>query len=112
MSGPSPGGLLGVLIDYGPAILVVSVLLVAASLVRRRRSTAVAAITAGALLYWGMYAQPSYPVMFGECGGGLRRMGRRLPVGRPIPRPCPARVIPSTLTTVLVMVSATFFVSW
>ncbi|MGH3570622.1 MAG: hypothetical protein ACRDUW_02140 [Pseudonocardiaceae bacterium] len=64
MTGPPPGGLLGALIEYGPVILIVSVLLVTASVALRRPPATVPAGAAGALLYWGMYAQPSYPVMY------------------------------------------------
>ncbi|MGQ0575500.1 MAG: hypothetical protein ACT4RN_15035 [Pseudonocardia sp.] len=64
MTGPTQGGLIGVLIEYGPIILVVSVVLVTVSVALHRPLGAVPALAAGALLYWGMYAQPSYPVMY------------------------------------------------
>ena len=57
-------GLLGALIEYGPIILIASILLVTASLALRRPLAAVPALAAGAMLYWGMYAQSSYPVMY------------------------------------------------
>lgn len=64
MASSPAGGVLGVLTGFGPGILVVSVLLVTASLAWRRTLAAVPALAAGVLLYWGMYAQSSYPVMY------------------------------------------------
>ncbi len=71
MSSSPPGGVLGVLTGYGPGILIVSVLLVTASLTWRRAFAAVPALAAGVLLYWGMYAQSSYPVMYLSLGLGF-----------------------------------------
>jgi len=65
------GWVLGVLTEYGPGILIVSVLLVTASLAWRRALAAVPALAAGVLLYWGMYAQSSYPVMYLVLGLGF-----------------------------------------
>jgi len=59
-----PGGVLGALVTYGPELLVVSVLLVAASFALRRPVAALPAVVAGALLYWGMYAQASVALMY------------------------------------------------
>ncbi|WP_298800437.1 hypothetical protein [uncultured Pseudonocardia sp.] len=64
MDGPAPGGVLGVLTADGPLILGVSVLLVSLGLGLRRPVAAIPALAAGAVLYWGMYAQPSYPLMY------------------------------------------------
>ena len=67
MSGASAntqGGFLGFLLEYGPLILVISVALVTLGLALRRPWAAVPALAAGAVLYWGMYAQPSYVVMY------------------------------------------------
>ncbi|MDQ3716078.1 MAG: hypothetical protein M3381_08700 [Actinomycetota bacterium] len=64
MAGAQPDGLLGVLIEYGPIILITSILLVAAGLSLRRPAAVVPALAAGAVMYWGMYAQPSYPMMY------------------------------------------------
>jgi len=64
MAGSPPGGFLGVLTEYSPGILIVSVLLVTTSLAWRRALAAVPALAARVLLYWGMYAQSSYPVMY------------------------------------------------
>lgn len=58
-----PGGPVGVLIEFGPQLLAASVLLVTAGLASRRRMAAVPAGAAGALLWWGMYAQRSLTVM-------------------------------------------------
>lgn len=57
-------GLLGLLLDLGPYLLVASVLLVTAGVALRQPVAAVPALAAGGLLYWGMYGQPSYPVMY------------------------------------------------
>ena len=65
-----PGGVLGVLVTIGPELLVVSVLLVTVSLALRRRAAAVPALAAGALLYWGMYAQASDAVMYATIAVG------------------------------------------
>jgi len=52
------------LLTYGPALLVASIVLVTLSVAVRRPLAAVPALLWGALLYWGMYSQPSYPVMY------------------------------------------------
>ena len=64
MATPAPGGPLGRLIESGPQILAVSALLVTAGLARRRPLAAVPAAAAGALLWWGMYAQANLGVMY------------------------------------------------
>jgi hypothetical protein len=67
MSGASAntqGGFLGFLLEYGPLILLVSVALVTIGLALRRPRAAVPSLAAGAVLYWGMYAQASYLVMY------------------------------------------------
>jgi len=56
---PPRYGLVGTLTDVGPAILVVSTLLVTLGVGLRRPLAAVPALAAGAVLYWGMYAQYS-----------------------------------------------------
>lgn len=61
---PTQGGFLGFLLEYGPFILLVSVALVTIGLALRRSWAAVPALAAGAVLYWGMYAQASYFVMY------------------------------------------------
>ena len=71
MAGPPQGGVLGVLTTYGPVILAVSILLVTLSLGLRRPVAAIPALAAGAVLYWGMYAQPSYPVMYLTLAAGF-----------------------------------------
>lgn len=65
-----PGGVLGVLVTIGPELLVVSALLVTVSLALRRRVAAIPALAAGALLYWGMYAQASDAVMYATIAVG------------------------------------------
>ena len=64
MATPSPGGPAGVLIEYGPQILAASELLVTGALARRRLPAAVPAAAAGALMWWGIYAQASTTVMY------------------------------------------------
>ena len=58
-------GWLDALLRYGPVILIVSVLLIAASVALRRRLAALPAIGGGLILYVGMYAQPNLAVMYG-----------------------------------------------
>lgn len=72
MAGMGPGhqgmadvpGWLEALLSFGPVILIVSVLLVAASVTLRRRLAAVPAIGGGLILYVGMYAQPNLALMY------------------------------------------------
>ena len=79
-------GLLGVLLRIGPGLLIASVLLITAAFaLSRRPRAAVPALLAGALLYWGMYAQPSLTLMYASitsatppgppstCGCGTNR---------------------------------------
>jgi hypothetical protein len=61
---------LGILVTIGPELLVVSVLLVTVSLALRRRIAAIPALVAGALLYWGMYAQGSDALMYATIAVG------------------------------------------
>ena len=65
-----PGGVLGFLVTIGPELLVVSILLVTVSLALRRRAAALPALVAGALLYWGMYAQGSDALMYATIAVG------------------------------------------
>lgn len=65
-----PDGLLGVLVAIGPELLVVSILLVTASLALRRRVAIAPAFVGGAILYWGMYAQSSDAVMYATMAAG------------------------------------------
>jgi hypothetical protein len=58
------GGLMGFLLESGPTILLISVALVTLGLALRRPWTAAPSLAAGAVLYWGMYEQPSYLVMY------------------------------------------------
>ncbi len=59
----SPGWF-DVLLRWGPEILVVSVLLIVASVALRRQWAALPAIGGGLILYGGMYAQPNLAVMY------------------------------------------------
>ncbi len=63
-SGTTQGGFLGFLLESGPTILLISVALVTAGLALRRPWTAAPSLAAGAVIYWGMYEQASYPVMY------------------------------------------------
>ena len=74
MTGPgpgAPGGMLGALVRAGPWLMVASALLVAAAFALTRRPvTAIPALLTGALLYAGMYAQSSLPVMYASIAVG------------------------------------------
>jgi len=63
-SGATQGGFMGFLLESGPIILLVSVALVTLGLVLRRPWTAAPSLAAGAVIYWGMYEQASYLVMY------------------------------------------------
>jgi len=56
---------LDALLRWGPEILVVSVLLIVASVALRRRWATLPAIGGGLILYIGMYVQPNLAVMYG-----------------------------------------------
>jgi hypothetical protein len=56
---------LDVPLRWGPEILVVSVLLIVASVALQRRWAALPAIGGGLILYIGMYVQPNLAVMYG-----------------------------------------------
>ncbi len=57
-------GWLDAILRFGPEILIVSVLLIVASVALRRRSAALPAIGGGVVLYVGMYAQPNLALMY------------------------------------------------
>ena len=66
-----PGGALGALVRIGPWLIVASALLVTAAFALTRRPvTAIPALAAGAVLYAGMYAQNSLPVMYASIAVG------------------------------------------
>jgi hypothetical protein len=66
-----PGGALGALVRIGPWLIVLSALLVTAAFALTRRPlTAIPALAAGAVLYAGMYAQNSLPVMYASVAVG------------------------------------------
>ena len=66
-----PSGALGTLVRIGPWLIVASALLVTAALALTRRPlTAIPALAAGAVLYAGMYAQNSLPVMYASIAVG------------------------------------------
>ena len=65
------GGALGALVRLGPWLIVASALLVTAAFALTRRPvTAIPALVAGAVLYAGMYAQNSLPVMYASIAVG------------------------------------------
>lgn len=57
-------GFLGAMNTAGPAILVVSMVLVAVSFALRRPLAGAVVLLAGGVLYWGMYGQTSIAVMY------------------------------------------------
>lgn len=69
-SGPL-AGLLAALAQHGPAILVVSTLAITLAVALRRPLAAIPILAAGALLYWGMYLQPTLPAMYVSIVLGL-----------------------------------------
>ena len=71
-TGPAvAGSVLGALIRSGPWLLLTSVLLVTAAFALSRRPvTALPALLAGGVLYAGMYAQSSPPVMYAGIAVG------------------------------------------
>ena len=71
-TGPgAPGGALGALVRIGPWLMLTSVaLMTAAFTLTRRPVTALPALLAGAVLYAGMYAQRSLPVMYASIAVG------------------------------------------
>lgn len=92
---PTQGGFLGFLLEHGPVILLVSVALVTIGLALRRPWAAAPSLAAGGVLYWGMYAQPDYVVMYVSLALGFtawaalyrwtlsgQRKALQLPLGR------------------------------
>ncbi len=55
---------LGVLVDEGPLITAISVVLIALSLRLRRKAAVLPAFLGGGLIYWGMYQQADMPLMY------------------------------------------------
>ncbi len=64
-------GVLGALLNAGPAILVVSTVAIAVAFAIRRSIAVLPALAGGALLYWGMYGQGDLMVMYGAIVAGL-----------------------------------------
>ncbi len=62
--GSTPHGLLGLLRQAGPALLIASIVLVTVALALRRPAAAAPALLAGAVLYAGMYSQSNAAVMY------------------------------------------------
>lgn len=59
------------LLDNGPTILVVSIVLVTLALALRGRAASVAATFVGAAMYWGMYVQADGTIMYVTIAVGL-----------------------------------------
>jgi hypothetical protein len=59
------------LVLLGPAILVTSVLVLAVAVAIRRRLASLPALVGGSILYLGMYAQPSLPMMYTAMALGI-----------------------------------------
>ena len=74
-SGHAIGGqsldILALLLRTGPLILLVSIAAITLSLALRRWVTAIPALLAGGIIYWGMYGQPNLSVMYITIGVGL-----------------------------------------
>lgn len=70
MSGGSPptheASWLTFLLQYGPEILGISVLFISISFFLKRKIAVIPGMVGGAILYWGMYMQPSVPWMYGS----------------------------------------------
>jgi hypothetical protein len=70
-TGSGHPGVLGALVRVGPWLIVASALLVTAAFALTRRPlTVIPALAAGAVLYAGMYAQNSLPVMYASIAVG------------------------------------------
>lgn len=70
-AGRARGGLLGLLTRIGPELLAASAVLVLVSLGMRRRAAVLPAAVGGAVLYWGMYLQPSANLMYATLAAGF-----------------------------------------
>ncbi len=71
MSRTGFGGFIGTLNQAGPTILPVSIGAIVLSLGIRRRAAAIAALLAGGIMYWGMYAQPRVSLMYASIVMGM-----------------------------------------
>lgn len=70
-SGVQQPGLLGVLVQAGPAILLASVVVMIVAVALRARIAVLPVLVAGGLLFGGMYLQSSAIVMYGAIVLGL-----------------------------------------
>ena len=59
-----PTSILTLLLQAGPVILLVSIGAFALSLATSRWVSVIPALLMGGIIYWGMYGQPSLPVMY------------------------------------------------
>lgn len=104
-----PGGALGALVRIGPWLIVASALLVTAAFaLTRRPRAAIPALVAGAVLYAGMYAQNSLPVMYASIAVGYLTWAalalwtarpRHNPAAQRTPRPPQRRRAPGKTLT-------------
>ncbi len=65
------GNLVSFLVQFGPPLLIISVVAIAASLGIRRHTAVIPAIVAGAVMYAGMYLQSSAALMYASIALGL-----------------------------------------
>ncbi len=70
-NGGQPTSILVFLLQVGPVILLVSIAAFAFSLAVKQWVAAIPALLVGGIIYWGMYGQPSPPVMYTTMGLGL-----------------------------------------
>jgi hypothetical protein len=71
MGAESASGPWDLLLQYGPVILIISVAAMTLALAARRPISAIPAVLAGALLYWGMYGQANLPAVYAAIAIGL-----------------------------------------
>lgn len=70
-SGGPVGSLVRLLIQVGPPLLIISVAAITVSLGLRRRAAVIPALSAGAVMYAGMYLQSGAPWMYASIALGL-----------------------------------------
>jgi hypothetical protein len=66
-----PGGLLGFLLSYGPALILISTVAFTASIGLRRPIGTWTALLGGLVMYWGMYGQAGLTIMYATIVLGI-----------------------------------------
>lgn len=79
-------GVVALLLDRGPTILVLSIALVALAVGLRRARLGVPALAVGGALYWGMYVQRQLSLMYATIAVSLLLWGVLLVLGRRVRR--------------------------